>query len=296
MHCLARAILALPFLMLGTSPLYALQTVSAPDGYTFDAGLESQYLGTAFNLSSGELLLAQMTDTDLPTPEPLGTARSAPDNLGLEEEFSQTSQKKVFDPLSGYNRFMTQVNDRLYFWVLKPIARGYGAVIPQGARLSISRFFNNLQMPVRFVNNLLQLKIKGAGTELTRFTLNTTVGFLGFADPAQKWFDMQPQEEDFGQTLGHYGLGSGFHLVLPVFGPSNLRDTIGRVPDYFLDPLNYIDNVDRWEREVAAKATDRVNHTSLHIGEYESVKKDAIDLYTFIRDAYEQSRIKKIED
>jgi len=166
-------------------------------------------------------------------------------------------------------------------------------VIPEGARLAVSRFFRNLLMPVSFVNNLLQLKPKRAGTELARFTINTTVGILGFGDPAADKFDLQPYPEDFGQTLGHYGVGSGFHLVLPLLGPSNLRDTIGLVPDYYLDPVNYIDD---FETRIAIHAYKQVNHTSLHIGEYESLKKDAVDLYTFLRDGYEQRRVKQIEE
>ena len=211
----------------------------------------------------------------------------------LEDEFEAIGTEALIDPLSGYNRVMTQVNDRLYFWLFKPIARGYRAVLPEGARLAVGRFFRNLTMPVRFANNLLQLKPKRAGTELARFALNTTVGVLGFGDPAASRFGLQAYPEDFGQTLGHYGIGSGFHIVLPLLGPSNLRDTLGLVPDYFLDPVSYIEDSDA---RLAIRAYDQVNHTSLHIGEYESLKNDAVDLYTFLRDGYEQRRIKLIEE
>ena len=210
----------------------------------------------------------------------------------LEDEF-EAAAEPLIDPLSGYNRVMTQVNDRLYFWLFKPVAQGYRAVVPEEARLAVGRFFRNLLMPVRFANNLLQLKPKRAGTELTRFVLNTTIGVLGFGDPAANRFDLQAYPEDFGQTLGYYGVGSGFHIVLPLLGPSNLRDTIGLVPDYFLDPVSYIEGSDA---RLAVRAYDRVNYTSLHIGEYESLKKDAVDLYTFLRDSYEQHRVKQIEE
>ena len=188
---------------------------------------------------------------------------------------------------------MTGVNDKIYFWVLKPVAQGYRAVIPEPARLAVGNFFHNLLMPVRFTNNLLQLKPKEAGTELARFAINTTLGFFGFADPAEVNFNLQPYPEDFGQTLGHYGVGSGFHIVLPILGPSNLRDTIGLIPDHFLDPITYVDD---WETRLAIRSYKAVNHTSLHIGEYESIKKDAVDLYPFLRDAYEQRRQKLIEE
>lgn len=228
-------------------------------------------------------------------PSPAATTPGQPesDPFALEGEYTSPSAEPVFDPLSGYNRVMTQVNDKLYFWVLKPVAQGYSAVLPEGARLAVGRFFRNLLMPVRFVNNLLQLKPKRAGTELARFVVNTTIGVLGFGDPAATSLGLQAFPEDFGQTLGHYGVGSGFPVVLPVLGPSNLRDALGLIPDYFLDPVSYIEET---RVQLAVRAYDRVNYTSLHIGEYESLKKDAVDLYTFLRDGYEQRRIKQIEE
>ena len=215
------------------------------------------------------------------------------DEFALEDEFAPVDSTPVRDPLSGYNRVMTRVNDKVYFWLLKPVAQGYHAVTPEPMRLAVGRFFRNLTMPVRFTNNLLQLKPKRAGTELVRFAVNSTVGVLGFGDPAANRFGLQAYPEDFGQTLGHYGVGSGFHIVLPLLGPSNLRDTFGLIPDHFLDPVNYIED---WETRLAVRVYDRVNYTSLHIGEYESLKKDAVDLYTFLRDGYEQRRIKQIEE
>jgi phospholipid-binding lipoprotein MlaA len=217
----------------------------------------------------------------------------ADDEFALEAEFDDPAAESVLDPLSGYNRVMTQVNDKVYFWVLKPVAQGYRFVMPETARLAVGRFFNNLLMPVRFANNLLQFKVKRAGTELTRFVVNSTVGVLGFGDPAATSFDLQAYPEDFGQTLGYYGVGSGFHIVLPLLGPSNLRDTIGLIPDYYLDPVSHIDHS---ETALAVRVYRQVNHTSLHIGEYESLKKDAVDHYTFLRDGYEQRRKQQIKE
>ena len=166
-------------------------------------------------------------------------------------------------------------------------------MIPEGARLGVGRFFRNVMMPARFANNLLQLKPKRAGTELARFFLNSTFGVLGFADPAAENFNLQAYPEDFGQTLGYYGISPGFHIVLPLLGPSNLRDAVGLIPDYYLAPTRYIDNLGT---EVALDAYRQVNQTSLHIGEYESLKKDALGLYTFLRDGYEQSRENRIKE
>ena len=222
-----------------------------------------------------------------------GVAASFDEDFELEEEFGDSEETRVFDPLSGYNRFMTGVNDKIYFYLLKPTAQGYSAIVPEGGRLAVNRFFRNLMMPVRFTNNLLQLKPKEAGTELTRFLLNTTIGFFGFFDPAEETFNLQAYPEDFGQTLGHYGVGSGFHIVLPFLGPSNLRDTVGLVPDHFLNPATHLNDS---EARLAVRGYKTVNNTSLHIGEYESLKKDAVDLYTFLRDGYEQRRDKLIEE
>ncbi len=225
-----------------------------------------------------------------------GAVDSGVDEFGEFEEFEEfeaESAAPVFDPLIGYNRTMTHVNDRLYFWVLKPVAQAYGAVVPEFARQCLSRFFDNLGFPVRLVNTLFQIKLKGAGVETLRFGVNSTVGIVGFFDPAKNWMHLSPYEEDFGQTLGYYGLNGGFPLVLPLFGPSNLRDSLGRVPDSYLDPINYIPNI---YVQAGAPAVNVVNRTSLHIGEYEALRKDAMDMYILFRDAYEQNREKKIEE
>lgn len=211
----------------------------------------------------------------------------------LEDEFAKDEPGEVFDPLSGYNRAMTVFNDKLYFWFVRPVGQGYGFVTPQFVRRGFDNFFDNLLFPERFVNNLLQFKLVGAGVELVRFTANTTLGIVGLWDPAQYWFGLEARPEDFGQTLGNLGIGGGPHLVLPVFGPSNVRDAVGMIPDSFLKPVSYVEpplaGVGIW-------AFDELNYASLHIGEYENLKHDALDLYPFLRDVYEQNRAKQISE
>lgn len=209
------------------------------------------------------------------------------------DEFDDHDILEIYDPISGYNRFMTQVNDKMLIWFFKPIAQGYSFIIREPVRQSIAKFFDNMAFPVRFVNNLLQLKFRHAGTEISRFGVNTTIGFLGFFDPARSWLELYPCPEDFGQTLGYYGVGRGFHLVLPLLGPSNLRDAIGKVPDYFLDTVIFIDK--RGVR-LAVNGLKVVNTTSLHIHEYEALTGDAVDLYILLRNAYEIKRLKDIEE
>lgn len=142
--------------------------------------------------------------------------------------------------------------------------------------------------PIRFVNNLLQWKLEQASDEFGIFLVNSTAGILGFNQVAQKYLDMHTQKEDLGQTLGTYGIKEGFYLVLPVLGPSTLRDAVGMAGDYFvMDPIDY---VSPWELELGLDVLDIINRTSFRIGDYESMKKAALDPYVAIRDAYIQHR------
>ncbi len=156
----------------------------------------------------------------------------------FDDEFELVKEVD-FDPLSGYNRVMTTFNDSLYTYVMFPLGKGYSFVVPTEIRESITNFFENLKYPVRLANNLLQLKFDNSYVETQRFLLNSTVGMFGLFDPAYSWYRLESKKEDFGQTLGHYGVGGGFHVVLPFFGPSNLRDTASLVVDWQIDPFFY---------------------------------------------------------
>ncbi len=198
----------------------------------------------------------------------------------------------VFDPIEPFNRGMFWLNDKLYLYLFKPIARGY-RVVPEPARESVSNFFSNLGTPVRFANSLLQLKMEDAGTELGRLVINSTLGIGGLFDPAKAWFDLERKEEDFGQTLGNYGVGSGFYIVWPILGPSNTRDTVGMVGDFFLDPLHYIEM--KPVERVGLTALDKETDLSLDKDTYESIKQESLDPYLYVRNAYEQYRDGKIK-
>ncbi len=222
----------------------------------------------------------------------------------FEDEFSETETQTVSDPLIAYNRAVTKFNDKFFDHVLSPVAKGYNVVVPEGGRVGIRRFFKNLYYPLRFVNNVLQLKYDRAIIETARFLVNSTVGLLGFFDPAKAWFALQAYPEDFGQTLGFYGVGPGFHYVLPFLGPSNLRDAIGLIPDAYMIPTTYLPEIqisgtsesDRIWIAVGVEAYRRLNDASLSLEEYTSFRRDALDLYTFMRDAYERNRQVKIEE
>lgn len=213
----------------------------------------------------------------------------------FDEEFGDKakSAKPVRDPLSGYNRFMFQFNDKFYFWVGKPLTKVYGLLLPQPVRISVDRAFDNLRFPLRFVSSALQGKFKGAGRELGRFTVNSTLGIGGLFDPADHWMHIKPSDEDLGLVMGHYGVGYGFPVVLPILGQTNLRDGLGIIPNFFLHPIYYVTAPKNF---MAVSAGDKFNYLSLHGEEYEKIKKDALDPYTFIRDAHIQYRENKIKE
>jgi phospholipid-binding lipoprotein MlaA len=220
------------------------------------------------------------------------------DELDLDDDDFLDDEPEVCetcDPLEPVNRFFFHFNDKLYFWALKPVAKGYGATVPEVIRDSIKRAFKNLLMPVRLVNNLLQGNFKGSGIELSRFLINSTVGVLGMADPAREKFDLQAHDEDLGQTLGTYGIGNGIYICWPFFGPSTLRDTVGLLGDSFYNPMSYLYMTDA-PAGVATYAGRQVNNTSLAIGDYESFVESAFDPYVALRDAYIQYRRNKIEN
>ena len=221
----------------------------------------------------------------------------------FDDEFAENETEEIFDPLSGYNRVMTKFNDFVFINAINPIAKGYAYVTPEPVRVGISNAFDNLMFPVRFVNNVLQLKFANATEELGRFVVNSTFGIAGLMDPAKTEFGWEAHDEDFGQTLGHYGVGSGFHIVLPLLGPSNLRDVVSMVPNGYIDPLSYTGASDikykiphNGLEAMGYAAFKNLNTVSLKLGQYENLKKDALDLYPFLRDIYEQKRNKEIEE
>ncbi len=208
-----------------------------------------------------------------------------------DEEFEE--EKTIPDPLEKWNRIMFTVNDRLYFWVLKPAAQGYNKVVPEWGRVRVRNIFKNAAMPIRFVNCVLQLKFHSAAKEIGRFLVNSTGGIGGMFDVLADNPNAQMSDRDLGQTLGKYGIGDGFYLVWPFFGPSSMRDTAGLAGDSFLDPINYLPH---WETSAAVNAYKQLNATSLRLGQYEDFKESALDPYTALKNAYFQNRQSKLEE
>lgn len=220
-----------------------------------------------------------------------------PDEYGdiTEEAAASAEGPTIADPIEPWNRAMYHFNDKLYFWLLKPVGQGYKYTIPESFRIIFSNFYENLMMPVRLVNNLLQGKPDHAGRELVRFVINSTVGVAGFRDCAKDCFGIEGRGADLGQTLGKYGIGSGFYIVWPILGPSNPRDTVGWIGDHFLRPPTYLSSDLLNPETIGLAVHEKVNNLSFHIGDYEILKEAAVDPYIAMRDAYVQYRKKLIE-
>jgi phospholipid-binding lipoprotein MlaA len=196
------------------------------------------------------------------------------------------------DPYESFNRAMYKFNDGLDKVVLKPLGKGYKAITPAPVDRGITNFFSNLNDVVSAVNNLLQFKLTRAASDVGRVLVNTTLGILGFMDVASN-MNLPKYGEDFGQTLGAWGIDPGPYIVLPIFGPSSGRDAIGVVVDWYADPVLYLepDHHRYWTR--ALRAVDR--RADL-LGASNVLEQAALDPYEFMRDAYLQKRENDVYD
>lgn len=215
-------------------------------------------------------------------------------DFGFDEFEAEFESFKVNDPLSGYNKMMTRFNVALYTYALRPIAKGYEFVIPEFARVGIKNFASYINMPIRFLGNVLQLKFKEAGTELKRFGVNTIFGFFGLIDAASK-AQIPLHHADFGLVLAHWGVGGGFHFVLPVLGPSNLRDTLSIPINWYASPITYAATYDSsaWINWLSVGITSfvMINEASLNTPTLDEIFYKTPNLYPFLRDAYEKRRM-----
>ncbi len=207
---------------------------------------------------------------------------------------------------------MFDFNRQVDRYALKPIAQGYDFVVPDRVQVGVSNFFYNLRFPPRFLNNVFQGKIKGAGVEMGRFLVNSTLGLAGFLDIAGN-MNLQTPEEDAGQTLGFYGVKSGPYLVLPFLPPLNLRDGFGFVADIALNPINWlvlpiieahgvpsvIAHKNRTTTsivQIGGRVGEILNARSLNLEKFQGVEEATLDLYTAVRNAYRQKRAKAIRE
>lgn len=230
-------------------------------------------------------LLALVLTGCVTRSSPAGAA-SLDENAGTPGEGGRPLVQFTPDPIEGFNRSSWVVSDGAMDWVIIPLARGYGFIVREPVRTSISKFGKNLAFPVRLINTLLQGKFIGARDETGRFLVNTTVGLLGFFDPARRW-GLEPYNEDFGQTFGVWGMGKGFYLFLPVTGPSSGRDTLGRVGDTLANPATYIPGLGIFLT---------FNDLTFRIDDYIRLTNSQSDPYFLLREAWNVTRDKDVVD
>lgn len=217
-----------------------------------------------------------------------------------------------YDPWEPMNTNIFDFNRQVDRFVLKPVAKGYNFVMPDLVQVGVSNIFYNLRFAPRFLNNVFQGKLKGAGIEVGRFLINSTVGLAGFFDLAKN-VDLVTPEEDMGQTLGFYGVKPGPYLVLPLLPPFTVRDFAGFVGDVFLNPINWFvvpiieiegvpsviaheDDLTSTLIQIGARVGMTVNERSLNLEKFEGVEEATLDLYTSVRNAYLQKRVQAIRE
>lgn len=239
-----------------------------------------------------------------------------PDQDEYDDPFSEpgeTTWAEDNDPWEPFNSAMFEFNRKVDQYALKPVAQAYNFVLPDAVQVGIDNFFRNVRFVPRLLNNVLQAKAKGAGIEMGRFLINSTVGIGGFFDPAKHWWHLDTPDEDAGQTLAVYGVKPGPYLVLPFLPPLTLRDGIGYVTDLALDPINWlvfpiievnhvpsiVAHKNRVTSSIAQFGT-RVgmitNDRSLNLEKFQGVEEATLDLYAAVRNAYWQKRAKAVRE
>lgn len=209
---------------------------------------------------------------------------------------SNADNGEIYDPLENMNRTTLKVNDAADRYILEPVAKGYRYVTPQFARTMISNFLRNLNSPVIIGNELLQGDIQGAGNATGRMIINTLAGFGGVFDFASEG-GIEYQPEDFGQTLATWGVGDGLYIMLPLLGPSSLRDASGRLVDSYVDPLRtYLTNIDEKHLHYTRVGANVVSNREQLIEVINDLRRNSFDYYAAIRSAYYQRRQAEIND
>jgi len=271
-----------------------------------------------------EVLLATLhsgSPDQAPAPSPqASTNPETPQTVPVAQEVAQPdkdpfataleAEEEEYDPWEPFNVKVFEFNRNLDKYVLKPVAKVYNRLVPDALQRGVKNAFINIRFVPRLFNNLFQGKIKGAGLEVSRFLINSTAGVAGFIDVAQR-LGLETPREDFGQTLGFYGVSPGPYLLIPLLPPYTVRDFAGFVLDLFLDPLNFfvfpIIEIDGAPRLITNRDTaifgqlgtrvgEVVNDRSLNLEKFQGVEEATLDLYGAVRNAYLQSRAKAIKE
>lgn len=232
----------------------------------------------------------------------------------FEKPGEQSEQVEEYDPWESFNVAIFNFNRKVDKYVLKPVATVYDKVMPDEIELGIRRFFHNVRFMPRLLNNLFQGKFEGAGIEMGRFLVNSTLGLAGYLDFAKEVFGWETPDEDLGQTLGKYGVKPGRYLVLPI-PPfiTTVRDLVGYVGDFFLDPVNYLvfpsieldgapslvghtHRITTTLSQLGVRTGDVINERSINLESFQGVEDSTVDLYATIRNVYLQKRAQSIRE
>lgn len=244
-----------------------------------------------FAPATNQALAAGTTPSQIYSPAPAlapGAITVRDKNAALADDlddYDSTPRASIADPLEPWNRFWFRFNDIFYIHVARPVYNGWVYITPHQLRSGLANFFHNLLFPTRFINCLLQFRFQEAGVEFGRFVVNT-VSSAGFADVARPLKTVVPVDEsgeDFGQTLGRWGIGQGFYIVWPLIGPSSLRDSFGRVGDWLTDPIAWLQP---WYLSTGTEAGFRFNDLGTVLPSYVDLKSIAVDPYISMREAY----------
>jgi len=213
--------------------------------------------------------------------------------IGSMAAAAETGEDFENDPWESFNEKMFWFNREIFDrYLLKPLATGWDFIFPDPVQRGVHNFFDNLAVVRRVVNNTLQLKLTGTGVELTRFTINSTIGLVGFFDVAKDAFGIEQRDEDTGQTFGVWGMGPGPYLILPFLPPLTIRDGIGYAFDAAMTPYTYFIP---WWGTIAGTGTNAVNERSLNLDRFERVAESTVDLYGAVRNGYLQRRAAAIK-
>ena len=261
------------------------------------------------------VLLAEARELSIPDL-PKAAAQKQPLGAHADELFDPFAKAdeggEEYDPWEPFNTLMFEFNRKVDKYALKPVAQGYDFIIPDFVQVGISNIFYNFRFPQRFLNNVFQGKVKGASIEVGRFLLNTAVGYAGFLDLAKE-IDLVTPDEDFGQTLGFYGVRPGPYLVVPFLQPFTVRDFAGYVTDIFLNPINWLvapiievegvpsliahkNRTTTTFVQIGVRVGEVVNERSRNLEKFQGVEEATLDLYAAVRNAYLQSRTRAIRE
>lgn len=222
-----------------------------------------------------------------------GAKAGAPAPVDENDDYAEVA---VADPLERMNRGIFWFNDKLYLVLLRPVSKGYEVVFPKPVRTGVNNAFENVKFPVRFVNSALQGKFKRAGQETGKFVVNTVAGVGGLLNISDKIPAIaNVPSEDTGQTFAKWGIGHGAYVVLPFFGPSSVRDGVGMVGDYFLNPVNwgiFYHGGHDWEHDwtMIPPAANTLRSLPDQLSIYDAATKEAVDPYLSVRSTYVQNR------